>query len=132
MARKATTPASDTNAGQDKIRCDCDIIHEDSVRDARAGMLEAQAYEDLASLLKHFGDPTRVRILHILANRELCVCDLAVLLNLTKSAVSHQLKALRLSKLIRSRRDGQVIFYTVADDHVAQILSTALDHISED
>ncbi|MBR4986686.1 MAG: helix-turn-helix transcriptional regulator [Proteobacteria bacterium] len=132
MARKATTPTSDTNAGQDKIRCDCDIIHEDSVRDARAGMLEAQAYEDLASLLKHFGDPTRVRILHILSNRELCVCDLAVLLNLTKSAVSHQLKALRLSKLIRSRRDGQVIFYTVADDHVAQILSTALDHISED
>lgn len=132
MARKATPPTSDTNAGQDKIRCDCDIIHEDSVQDARAGMLEAQAYEDLASLLKHFGDPTRVRILHILANRELCVCDLAVLLNLTKSAVSHQLKALRLSKLIRSRRDGQVIFYTVADDHVAQILSTALDHISED
>lgn len=132
MARKATTPTSDTNAGQDKIRCDCDIIHEDSVREARTSMLEAQAYEDLASLLKHFGDPTRVRILHILATRELCVCDLAVLLNLTKSAVSHQLKALRLSKLIRSRRDGQVIFYTVADDHVAQILSTALDHISED
>lgn len=132
MARKATHTKDEINAGQDKIRCDCDIIHEDSVRDARAAMLQAQAYEELASLLKHFGDPTRVRILHILATRELCVCDLAVLLNLTKSAVSHQLKSLRLSKLIRSRREGQVVFYTVADEHVAQILGTALDHIRED
>ncbi|MBQ1927033.1 MAG: helix-turn-helix transcriptional regulator [Proteobacteria bacterium] len=113
-------------------RCDCDIIHEDSVRHAKADMLESQMYEDLASLLKHFGDPTRVRILHVLAKRELCVCDLAALLDLTKSAISHQLKALRLSKLIRSRREGQVVFYTVADDHVAQILNMALDHICED
>lgn len=113
-------------------RCDCEIIHEDSVREAQSNMLEAHTYEDLASLLKHFGDPTRVRILHILAKQELCVCDLAVLLNLTKSAISHQLKALRLSKLIRARRDGQVVFYTVADDHVTQILNMALDHISED
>ncbi|MBQ8035898.1 MAG: helix-turn-helix transcriptional regulator [Proteobacteria bacterium] len=113
-------------------RCDCEIIHEDSVRVAKSNMLEAQTYEDLASLLKHFGDPTRVRILHVLAKQELCVCDLAALLNLTKSAISHQLKALRLSKLIRSRRDGQVVFYTVADDHVTQILNMALDHICED
>lgn len=113
-------------------RCDCEVIHEDSVRVAKSNMLEAHTYEDLASLLKHFGDTTRVRILHVLAKQELCVCDLAALLNLTKSAISHQLKALRLSKLIRARRDGQVVFYTVADDHVTQILNMALDHISED
>ena len=93
MAKKSKT--EETNA---PVRCDCDIIHEDSVRHAKADMLEGQMYEDLASLLKHFGDPTRVRILHVLAKRELCVCDLAALLDLTKSAISHQLKALRLSE----------------------------------
>lgn len=127
----AKTTTKQTDEKQDTTRCDCDIIHEDSVREARETMLPAQTYEDLSSLLKHFGDPTRVRILHVLATQELCVCDLAVLLNLTKSAVSHQLKALRLAKLVRSRREGQVVFYAVADDCVTQILNTAREHISE-
>ena len=115
----------------DNLRCDCDIIHPESVSKAKSKMFGDEKYEDIASLFKHFSDPTRVRILHALENGELCVCDLTVLLNLTKSAVSHQLKALRLSKLVRARRDGQVVFYSLDDDHVAQILNVALAHLDE-
>lgn len=114
-----------------EIRCDCDVIHEEAVEKAREQMLDPGKYDDLASLLKHFGDPTRVRILHVLRNQELCVCDLAALLNLTKSAVSHQLKALKLAKLVRSRREGQIIFYSLDDDHVMNILQIGLEHLSE-
>ena len=113
------------------IRCDCEVIHQEAVEKAKETMLAPDTYEDLACLLKHFGDPTRLKILYVLRNQELCVCDLAALLNLTKSAISHQLKALKLAKLVRSRRDGQIIFYTLNDEHVQDILEIALAHISE-
>ncbi len=111
--------------------CDCEIIHEEAVRETKSCMLENRLYEDLSALLKHFGDPNRVRILHMLCESELCVCDIAAILGITKSAVSHQLKALKLSKLVNSRRDGQIVFYTIADAHVKEILSTALEHLTE-
>jgi len=111
--------------------CDCEIIHEDAVRAAKSRMLEDGMYEDLSALLKHFGDPNRVRILHMLCESELCVCDIASILGITKSAVSHQLKALKLSKLVNSRRDGQIVFYTIADEHVKLIISTAMQHLTE-
>ena len=116
----------------DNLRCDCDILPPEAVSNAKAAMFSDGKYEDIAALFKHFSDPTRVRILHALEVKELCVCDLAALLNLTKSAVSHQLKALRLSKLVRARRDGQVVFYSLDDDHVAQILNVALAHLNEE
>ncbi len=112
-------------------RCDCDVIHPECVEHVRKTMLEDTEYEGIAALFKHFGDPTRIRILHALEKQELCVCDLAVLLNLTKSAISHQLKALKLGKLVRSRREGQVIFYSLADEHVGMIMSLGLDHLRE-
>ena len=114
-----------------ELRCDCDVIHPDAVELVRAGMLVQAEYEDIAALFKHFSDPTRMRILHALMTRELCVCDLAVLLNLTKSAVSHQLKALKLGKLVRSRREGQVVFYSLDDEHVGQIMRIGLEHLRE-
>ena len=112
--------------------CDCDMIHEKIVEDTREKMQEETQYSDLASLFKMFGDTTRVKILHALELNELCVCDLAALLGMTKSAISHQLKALRLGNLVKSRRDGQVIYYSLADDHVKYILDIGFDHIHHD
>ena len=109
--------------------CDCDVIHEQIVEDTRKKMQDEGEYTELAALFKMFGDGTRVKILHALEQNELCVCDLAALLGMTKSAVSHQLKALRLSNLVKFRRDGQVIYYSLADDHVKYILDIGFDHI---
>ena len=112
--------------------CDCDMIHEAVVEDTRRRMRPEEEYGHLAVLFKMFGDGTRVKILHALEQNEMCVCDLASLLGTTKSAISHQLKALRLSNLVKSRRDGQVIFYSLADDHVKYILDIGFDHIHHD
>lgn len=112
--------------------CDCEMIHEDLVEDTRKQMQEEGEYGALATLFKMFGDGTRVKILHALELNEMCVCDLAALLGVTKSAVSHQLKALRLSNLVKSRREGQVVFYSLADDHVKDILDIGFDHIHHD
>ena len=109
--------------------CDCDMIHEKIVENTRVRMQEEAQYQDLAALFKMFGDGTRVKILHALELNEMCVCDLAALLGMTKSAISHQLKALRLSNLVKFRRDGQVIYYSLADDHVKYILDIGFDHI---
>ena len=113
----------------EKHMCDCEMIHEAMVEDTRKRMQAEPEYTQLSNLFKMFGDGTRVKILHALELNELCVCDLAALLGLTKSAVSHQLKALRLSNLVKSRRDGQVIYYSLADDHVKYILDIGFDHI---
>jgi len=109
--------------------CDCEMIHHAVVEDTRSKMQEESEYLRLAALFKMFGDGTRVKILHALEQNEMCVCDLAALLGLTKSAVSHQLKALRLSNLVKFRRDGQVVYYSLADDHVKYILDIGFDHI---
>ena len=108
------------------------MIHERVVENTRSRMQEETQYLDLAALFKMFGDGTRVKILHALELNEMCVCDLAALLGMTKSAISHQLKALRLSNLVKSRRDGQVIYYSLADDHVKYILDIGFDHIHHD
>ena len=86
---------------------------------------------DLAELFKVFGDSTRIRILHTLFNEEMCVQDIASDLNMTQSAISHQLKILRQSKLIKSRRDGKMIYYSLADAHVKTIISCGLEHVEE-
>ena len=111
--------------------CESEVIHEEAVAEVRGKLSEAEEYAELASLLKLFGDPTRVRLLHALELRELCVCDLAALLGVTKSAVSHQLKMLRLANLVKPRREGQVVYYSLADDHVRAILEMGFEHIRE-
>lgn len=116
---------------QQSFSCDCDVIHEEVVSSVREKMLPKAEYLGLATLFKMFGDGTRVQILHALAQSEMCVCDLAVLLGVTKSAISHQLKALRLANLVKFRRDGQTVYYSLADDHVKQILSIGLEHLHE-
>ena len=111
--------------------CDCEIIHADAVQEVQQKLLDKEQYISLATLFKLFGDSTRVRILHALEQHELCVCDLAALLGMTKSAISHQLKSLRLARLVKYRRDGQNAYYSLADDHVKRILDLGFEHISE-
>lgn len=111
--------------------CDCDVIHEDVVNGVRKKMLDKDEYIELASLFKIFGDGTRVQILYALEQSEMCVCDIASLLGLTKSAVSHQLKALRLSNLVKFRREGQNVYYSLADDHVKEIIDIGFEHLRE-
>lgn len=111
--------------------CDCEMIHEESVVYVRDAMTSSEEYANLAALFKLFGDPTRVKILHALETRELCVCDLAAVLGMTKSAISHQLKSLRISNLVTSRREGQVVFYSLADEHVKEILDVGFIHVRE-
>lgn len=112
--------------------CDCEVIHEEVVNETRDKMLNKDLYIELASLFKLFGDGTRVQILYALEQNEMCVCDIAALLGLTKSAVSHQLKALKLANLVKFRREAQTVFYSLADSHVKQIIDIGLEHILED
>lgn len=108
-----------------------EIIHEEIVRQAQDSALAQETYQDLATLFKLFGDSTRLQILHALEYREMCGIDLAAMLGVTKSAVSHQLKSLRLARLVRYRKEGQIVYYSLADDHVKKIIDMALEHIAE-
>ena len=111
--------------------CECESVHQDIVDAVSPQLLNTDEAIELAALVKLFGDGTRVRILQALRVHELCVCDLACLLGMTKSAISHQLKALRLSNLVKFRREGQNVFYSLADEHVESILDLGLDHLRE-
>ena len=86
---------------------------------------------DLAELFKLFGDTTRNRILYVLFESEMCVCDIAALLNMTQSAISHQLRLLKQFKLVKNRRDGKTVYYSLADDHVRSIIGQGMEHIRE-
>ena len=111
--------------------CDYYEIHEDSMEIINKTMPEETELEDLADLFKIFGDSTRIRILFVLFESEVCTCDLAAALNMTSSAVSHQLAILRRNKLIKSRREGKSVFYSLADSHVRTIISQGLNHLEE-
>lgn len=111
--------------------CNCEVIHDDIVNSVKCNLSDKDEYIELASLFKLFGDGTRVQIMHALKQHEMCVCDLAALLGVTKSAVSHQLKALRLANLVKFRREGQIVFYSLADEHVEEIINMGLEHIRE-
>lgn len=112
--------------------CDSVEVHEELLRIINETMpAETQLY-DLAELFKVFGDSTRIRILFVLFEAEVCVCDLAQALNMTQSAISHQLKILKQNKLVKSRREGKSIFYSLADDHVRTIIAQGCEHIEED
>ena len=111
--------------------CDCEVIHEQVVERVKQGLTPIETSSKLANLFKLFADRTRVRLLQCLLLQEMCVCDLAVTLNVSKSAVSHHLSSLKLSNIVRFLMDGQIVFYSLADDHVAEILSKGLEHILE-
>lgn len=112
--------------------CDTIEVHEELLKIVDETMPEETELYDLAELFKVFGDSTRIRILFVLFEAEVCVCDLAQALNMTQSAISHQLKILKQNKLVKSRRVGKSIFYSLADDHVRTIISMGREHIEED
>jgi ArsR family transcriptional regulator len=107
-------------------------IHDVLLKIVKEKMPEEEELYNLAELFKVFGDSTRIRILFVLFEAEVCVCDLAAALNMTQSAISHQLRILKQSKLVKSRREGKSVFYSLADDHVRTIIAQGLDHIEED
>ena len=111
--------------------CDENCIHTDRLRVVREQMPEEGQLSDLADLFKVFGDSTRIRILFVLFESEVCVCDLAETLNMNQSAISHQLKTLKQAKLVTSRREGKSVFYSLADDHVRTIIGQGMEHILE-
>ncbi len=117
--------------GKSEILCDCEVIHEEVVAAAKAGMPGDGKILELSDFFKVFGDSTRIRILWALDHAEMCVCDIAVLLNMTKSAISHQLRVLRESNLVKTRRDGKVVYYSLADHHVKEIFEKAVEHLDE-
>jgi len=116
---------------KDDILCDCEVIHADAVEKARTKMPGENVLCDLSDFFKVLGDSTRSRIIAALDVGEMCVCGLAVLLGMTKSAISHQLGSLRQANLVRNRREGKVVYYALADEHVRQIFEMGLEHICE-
>ncbi len=119
-----------------KDECSCGVceaheVHSDAVQSARRFMPEPPMVEDLSDFFKLFSDPTRVRILLALDAGELCVCDISEALDMSMSAVSHQLRLLKDAHLVRSRKEGRSVFYSLCDEHVRIVLEMALEHVSE-
>ncbi len=120
------------NVDYDVEVCDTVEVHEDLVKKVMETMPEETELYDLAELFKIFSDSSRIRILFVLFEAEVCVCDLANLLHMSQSAVSHQLRILKQSKLVKNRREGKSIFYSLADDHVRTIIAQGREHIEEE
>ena len=112
-------------------KCEFLCVHEDTVRAVMEKMPPEETLYDLAEFFKVFGDSTRIRILYALHENELCVCDIANLLGLTQTAVSHQLRVLKSSKLVKARRNGKTVFYSLDDDHIHSILNMGISHLGE-
>ena len=118
----------------DKIEvehCDFVHVHEDIVKDVREHMPDTEQLQALADFYKVFGDFTRICILCILLRGEMCVCDLAQTLDMTQSAISHQLRVLKQMKLVTNRREGKTVFYSLADGHIRTIINQGMEHIQE-
>lgn len=111
--------------------CDAYCVHEDKVKLVNEKMPDEDEMCDLAELFKIFGDSTRIKILFVLFESEVCVCDLAQALNMNQSAISHQLRILKQAKLVTGRREGKSVFYSLADDHVRAIIAQGREHIEE-
>ena len=116
---------------REEMCCESTEVQEERLRIVNEPLPDETELYDLAELFKVFGDSTRIRILYVLFEAEVCVCDLAAALNMTQSAISHQLKILKQNRLIKSRREGKSIFYSLADDHVRTIIAQGQEHIEE-
>lgn len=115
----------------DAEKCDCIHVHEDIVEKVEEKMPQDEQLADLAEFFRIFGDATRIRILYVLMCSEMCVCDIATLLGMTQSAISHQLRVLKQMDLVKNRREGKTVFYSLADGHIKTILSQGIEHINE-
>ncbi len=111
--------------------CDEKIVHSDLVDGVIGDMPEDEELYDLAELFKVFGDTTRIKILYTLFKSEMCVCDIAEILNMTQSAISHQLRVLKQAKLVKNKREGKQIIYSLDDTHISSIIKLGLEHVKE-
>ncbi len=111
--------------------CCCNVIHGEVVSEVKGKLPEEEVLYDLAELFKVFGDSTRIKILCALFESEMCVCDLSALLNVSQSAISHQLRVLKSARLVKFRRAGKVIYYSLDDEHIKHIFDEGLKHITE-
>ncbi len=109
-------------------KCDVDFIHDDLVANARKDLLQPGKAHEVASIFQAMSDPTRVRLISSLLNTEMCVCDLAAVLDMTQSAISHQLRLLRDQRILKARREGRMIFYSLDDEHVRDFIIRAKEH----
>lgn len=112
-------------------RCDCNVIHADVIKKVKAIMPPVEELYELAEVFKVFGDTTRIRILWALFESEMCVCDIAFLLNMSQSSISHQLRLLKQSRLVKFRREGKTVYYSLDDEHVKMIFDQGLIHVKE-
>lgn len=112
-------------------KCSANITHPDGIEYVRERLPKEETLYDLAELFKVFGDTTRIKIICALYERELCVCDIATLLNMTQSAVSHQLRTLKAARLVKFRREGKSVFYSLDDEHIMRIFNEGLNHVNE-
>lgn len=111
--------------------CDEKCVHKNIVQAVSMDMPDEETLYDVADLFKVFGDTTRIKILYTLFKSDMCVCDIAEILGMTQSAISHQLKVLKQAKLIKNRREGKQIIYSLDDEHVASIIQIGMEHILE-
>lgn len=111
--------------------CELNIIHQDKVDGVKNRMPEDELIYDLAEFFKVFADSTRMKIIYALMEGELCVCDIAAIAQTTQSAISHQLRILKQSKLVKFRKDGKIIYYSLDDEHIAEIVKKGREHIEE-
>ena len=112
--------------------CEFIHVHEDIVNEVEKQMPDEEQLSDLAEFFRVFGDSTRIKILYVLMCSEMCVCDIAQLVGMTQSAISHQLRVLKQMGLVKNRREGKTVFYSLTDNHIQTILSQGYDHIMED
>ncbi|MGI6226720.1 MAG: ArsR/SmtB family transcription factor [Peptococcales bacterium] len=109
--------------------CEDNCIHEETVKKVKENMLTQEQIQTLSDIFKAFGDPTRLKILHSLKDKEMCVCDLSSVLDMSQSAISHQLRVLRNLRLVKHRKEGKNVFYSLDDEHIFKILDQGLEHI---
>ena len=112
--------------------CDCNVIHMDVVEKVKKQMPDEEPVYEVADLFKVFGDSTRARIICALSISELCVCDLSALLDMSQSAVSHQLRTLKSARIVKNRRSGKVVYYSLDDEHIKELFHVAFEHVMED
>lgn len=114
----------------EKNICDCNGIHDEIINRVKLKMIKDEVIEDIGQFFKVFGDGTRLKIMNALLHEEMCVCDIAKLLNMSQSSISHQLRVLRQSKIVKNRRDGKVMYYSLDDEHIRAILDQGIAHYS--
>lgn len=112
-------------------KCSNTIIHEDIIKEVKNKLIDEEKFCDMEQFFKVFADSTRIKIIWALSTHEMCVCDLACLLEMNHSAISHQLRVLKANRLVKYRKDGKVVYYSLDDEHISKIIACALEHINE-